>query len=341
MSKRSCYEILGISFIASQREIKKAYHQLAFKHHPDRNPQGENAGEKFKEITEAYGVLSNPQKRSQYDKRYAPSLHGRSYSQHVSVKQFYRGETSNELLEDIFKDILGYPIAKRGRARRGENLRYHLSVPFEVAALGKETEIEVPYHERCPACQGLKMQEGTGFKQCPRCKGSGRVKRKKGKRYIERTCLQCKGTGKVMVQPCTQCKGEGEIVRNRSLAFEIPPGVETGTRLRVSGKGSPGLNGGPTGDLCIVINVNPHPLFKRKGNDIIYHLPISMRKASLGAQMEVPTLEGKARVKIPPGVQSGKVLRLKRKGIPYTQGTERGDQQVIVKVKKSSRLAAR
>ena len=341
MSIRSYYEILGVSFIASQREIKKAYHQLALKHHPDRNPKDENAGEKFNEIAEAYGVLSNPQKKTQYDKCYAPSLHGKSYSRRVNVGQFYNGETSNELLEDIFKDILGYPITKRGKARKGENLRYHLSIPFEVAALGKETEIEVPYHKRCPACQGLKMQKGTGFKQCPRCKGKGKVKRKKDKRYIERTCLKCKGAGKIMVQPCAQCKGEGEITLTQSLTFKIPPGVETGTRLRVYGKGNPGLNGGPTGDLYIVINVSPHPLFKRKGNDIIYHLPISLRKASLGAQIEIPTLEGKARVKIPPGVQSGKVLRLKRKGIPCTQGTERGDQQVIVKVKKYSRVAAR
>jgi molecular chaperone DnaJ len=339
--KRSYYEILGVSFIASQREIKRAYHQLALKHHPDRNPKDENAGDKFNEIAEAYGVLSNPQKKTQYDKCYAPSLHGKSYSRRINVEQCYEGEASNELLKDIFKDILGYPITKRGRARKGENLRYHLSIPFDVAALGKETEIEVPYHERCPACQGLKMQKGTGFKQCPRCKGKGKVKRKKDKRYIERTCLKCKGAGKIMVQPCAQCKGAGEITLTQSLTFKIPPGVETGTRLRVYGKGNPGLNGGPTGDLYIVINVSPHPLFKRKGNDIIYHLPISLRKASLGAQIEVPTLEGKAQVKIPPGVQSGKVLRLKRKGIPSTQGAERGDQQVIVKVKKYSRVAAR
>ena len=341
MSKISYYEILGIPFIASQREIRKAYHQLALKHHPDRNPKDKGAEEKFKEITEAYGVLGNPQKRAQYDKSYAPSIHGKSYSSRINVKQFYRGETTNELLKDIFKDILGYPISGKGKARRGENLRYHLSVPFEVAALGKETEIEVPYHECCPTCHGLKMQKGTGFKRCPRCKGKGKVKRKKGKSSIERVCLKCKGTGKIMVQPCSQCKGEGEITLNRSLTFKIPPGVETGTRLRVYEKGNPGFNGGPAGDLYIVINVNPHPLFERKGNDIIYHLPISLRNASLGARLEVPTLEGKAQVRIPPGVQSGEILKLRRKGIPYTQGKGRGDQQVIVEVKKSSRVAAR
>lgn len=341
MSKRSYYEILEVSFLASQHEVKKAYRQLALKHHPDHNPKDKGAGEKFREITEAYEILSNPQKRSKYDERYAPSLHGKGYKRRVDVKQFYRGDISNELLRDIFKDILGYPITRIKKAQKGESLRYHLSIPFGVAALGKETEIEVPYHKLCPTCRGFRMKPGTGFKQCPRCKGSGKVKRKKGKRSLKQKCLKCKGAGKVIIQPCPRCKGEGEITLHQSLTFKIPPGVETGTRLRVLGKGTPSLNGGPAGDLFIVVNVDPHPLFEREGNDIIYHLPISFRKASLGAQIEVPTLEGKSRVRIPPGIQSGKILRLKRKGIPYAQGKGRGDQQVIVAVKRSSRSVAR
>jgi len=341
LTKRSYYEILGVPLTASQHEVKKAYHRLALQHHPDRNPKDKGSEETFKEITEAYGVLGNPQKRSKYDDYYAPSMRSTRFSPCINVRHPYSDETSNELLRDIFRDILGYPIKHREKAQKGENLRYHLSIPFEVAALGKETVIEVPYHKLCPTCHGVKMQPGTGFKQCPRCKGRGKVKRKSGRHSFEHICPKCKGEGKIIIQPCLQCKGEGKITLNQSLTFKIPPGVETGTRLRIFGRGNPGLNGGPPGDLYIVINVNSHPLFERKGTDIIYHLPISFRKASLGTQIEVPTLEGKIRMNIPPGTQSGKILRLKRKGIPYTQGTGRGDQQIIVEVKTSSRLAAR
>lgn len=341
MSKRSYYEILEVSLLASQHEVKKAYRRLALKYHPDRNPKDKGSEEKFKEITEAYGVLSNSQKRSKYDDSYAPFLHGKSYNQHINVKQFYRGDTSNELLRDIFKDILGYPITRRKKAYKGENLRYHLAIPFEVAVLGKEIELEIPFRKPCPTCHGSKMQPGTDFKQCPRCKGRGKVKRKKGKRFFERICLKCKGAGKIFIQPCLQCRGEGKITVNQSLSFKIPPGVETGTRLRVLRKGNPGLNGGPAGDLYIVININHHPYFERKGNDIIYHLLISLRKASRGTQIEVPTLAGKTVVSIPPRTQSGKVLKLKRKGIPFAQGTGRGDQQVIIEVKAASRVVTR
>lgn len=341
MTKRCYYEILGVPFKASQQEVKKTYHRLALKHHPDRNPKDKGSEETFKEITEAYGVLSNPQKRSEYDEHYYPSIRNTRFNPRINAKQSYRGEPSNELLRDIFRDILGYPIKHREKAQKGENLRYHLSIPFEVAALGKEAEIEVPYYKLCPICHGFKMQPGTGLKQCARCKGRGKVKRKKGSRFFEHVCPKCKGEGKIIIQPCLQCKGKGKIALNQFLTFKIPPGVETGTRLRILGRGNPGLNGGPPGDLYIVINVNPHPLFERKGSDIIYHLPVSLRKASLGGQIEVPTLDGKTRLSIPSGTQSGKILRLKRKGIPFAQGSGRGDQQVIVEVKKSSRLASR
>ena len=342
MARKNYYEILGVSLKATQQEIKKSYRRLALKHHPDRNPKDKKSVGKFREITEAYEVLSSTQKRAEYDESYAPSLSATSFRRHHSNEsQFSWGEPSNELIRDIFRDILGYSFKNRKKAEKGEDLRYHFSVPFETAALGKETEIEVPYFKLCPACRGTKMKPGTGFKQCPLCKGKGKVRRKRGKLSYESICKKCKGEKKIIAQPCVQCKGKGKIRLTRSITFKIPPGVKMGTRLRMSGKGNPSTNGGPPGDLYIVINISPHPLLERKGNDIIYHLPISFPQASLGAEIEVPTLEGKTMIKIPPGTQSGEILRIKRKGIPYVKGTRRGDQQVIVEVKTPSKLTAK
>ena len=338
--KRNYYEILGVAFTANQQEIKKSYRQLALKHHPDRNPKDEYSEDKFKEITEAYEVLSSPQKRSKYDDKFSTPSSGTPGSAGWSnAEQFHWDEPSNELIRDIFRDILGYPIRRRKKGQKGEDLRYHLSIPFEVAALGRETEIEVPYYRLCTTCRGSKMKPGTSFKQCPRCKGKGKVKRKRGKLSFDSTCRKCKGEGKVMVQPCLRCKGKGKIKIIRSFTFKIPPGVKTGTRLRMFDKGNPGLNGGPPGDLYVVVNVNPHPVLEREGNDVIYHLPISFPQASLGTQVEVPTLEGKTLLNIPPGTQSGEVLRLEQEGIPFANG--RGDQRVIVEVKIPSRLTAK
>ena len=342
MAKQNYYEILGVSLKATQQEIKKSYRRLALKLHPDRNPKGKNSESKFLEITEAYEVLSNSQTRSKYDESYAPSLSATNLRRrHSNENQFSWGEPSNELIRDIFRDILGYSFKNRVKAEKGEDLRYHLTVPFETAALGKETKIEVPYFKLCPACRGLRMKQGTGFKKCPRCKGKGTVKSKRGKLSYDGICKKCKGEKKIIAHPCSQCKGTGRIKLNQSLTIEIPPGVKTGTRLRVPGKGNPSLNGGSPGNLYIVININPHPFLERKGNDIIYHLSISFPQASLGTKIEVPTLEGKTMMKIPPGIQSGEILRLKRKGIPYTKGTRRGDQQVIVEVKTPLKLTAK
>jgi molecular chaperone DnaJ len=341
IDKRSYYEILGVSLKATQQEIKKSYRRLALKHHPDRNPKNKNSESKFREITEAYEVLGNSQKRSKYDESYAPSLSTTSFRHRSNANQFHWGEPSDELIRDIFRDILGYPFKHREKAEKGEDLRFHLSISFEVSALGEETKIEVPYFKLCPDCRGLRMKPGTGFKKCPRCKGKGTVKKKRGKLSYDSICKKCKGEKKIIAHPCSQCKGTGRIKLNRSLTIEIPPGVKMGTRLRVPGKGNPSLNGGSPGDLYIVININPHPFLERKGNDIIYHLPVSFPQASLGTNIEVPTLEGKAMIKIPPGIQSGEILRLKRKGIPYTKGTRRGDQQVIVEVKTPLKLTAK
>jgi molecular chaperone DnaJ len=341
LRKRSYYEILEIPFAATQQEIKKTYHRLALKHHPDRHPEAKSSEELFKKITEAYGVLGNPQKRSKYDQHYTHSSRTTGYDFRSKTKNTCWCEPSSELLRDVFRDILGHPITPKNKAQKGEDLRYHLSVPFEVAALGKETEIEVPYFQLCTACRGLKMKPGTGFKKCPRCKGKGKVKRKKGKSSLESVCRKCKGEAKIIEKPCLQCEGEGKIKLLRSLAFKIPPGVMTGTRIRVTGRGHPGLNGGFPGDLYVVINVEPHHLLEREENDINCHLLVSFSQASLGAQIEIPTLKGKTFVKIPPGTQSGEIVRLKNKGISLAQGTKRGDQKVIVEVKIPSRLTTK
>jgi molecular chaperone DnaJ len=341
LKKPDYYEILGVSSTANQQEIKKRYHRLALKLHPDRNPDDKGSEDAFKEITEAYGILSNPQKRARYDKREESTSKRTRKTRGGGGQDFYWATPSDELLKDIFRDILGYPISKNRKKARGEDLRYQLSIPFETAVLGKEIEIEVPYFQKCPTCRGSKRKPGTGFQQCPRCKGKGTTKRKKGNLLYKGVCTKCKGEGKVMKQPCLECDGKGKIKHTRHIAFDIPPGVKTGTRLRITDRGNPGSNGGPSGDLYVVIDINPHPCLEREGNDIIYHLPISFPQASLGDKIEVPTVEGPVKMDIPPGTQSGEILRLKNKGIPYSEENKRGDQQVIVEVKIPSKLTAK
>jgi len=339
--KRDYYEILGVLPTASQREIQRAFRRLALLHHPDHNPHDTTSEEKFKEIAEAYGILNNPQKRNSYDERTASAAGAVDEFRRAGEGTFSGATPSNELLRDVFRDILGYPIRSRQKGERGEDLRYHLSISFEDAALGRQVEINVPSYTLCPSCQGPRTRPNSLFKQCPRCKGKGKTKAKRGKRSVEVVCKKCGGNGKVLRQPCIYCKGKGRIKQPRLLAFSIPPGVRTGMRLKVLNRGNLGTNGGPAGDLYIVINVNPHPFLEREGDDIVFHLAISFAQASLGDRVTVPTLDGDVVMDIPPGTQPGEILRLKHRGIPFAKGAGRGDQQIVIQVTTPSKLTLR
>jgi molecular chaperone DnaJ len=339
--KRDYYEILGVLPTASQREIQQAFRRLALLHHPDHNPHDSTSEEKFKEIAEAYGILNNPQKRNSYDERTATTAGSADEPRRAGARRGNGATPSNELLRDVLRDILGYPIRSRQKGERGEDLRYHLSIPFEVAALGRQVEINIPYYTCCPSCQGLRTRPGSIFKQCPLCKGKGKIKVKRGKCSAEAVCKKCAGNGKVARKPCVYCKGQGRIKQPRLLAFSIPPGVRTGTRLKVLNRGDLGTNGGPAGDLYIVINVNPHPFLAREGDDVVFHLAISFSQASLGDRVTVPTLDGDVVMDIPPGTQPGEILRLKQRGIPSARGAGRGDQQIVVQVTTPSKLTSR
>jgi molecular chaperone DnaJ len=339
--KRDYYEILGVLPTASQREIQRAFRRLALLHHPDHNPHDRTSEDKFKEIVEAYGILNNPQKRNSYDERTASEAAASAETRRTRGSDFSSATPSNELLRDVFRDILGYPIRSRRKGQKGEDLRYHLTIPFEEAALGSQVEINVPYYTLCPSCQRLTIRPGSRFTQCPRCRGSGRTRVRRGKRTLDVMCKKCGGKGKVARKPCIYCKGKGRIKQSRILAFSIPPGARTGSRLKVLNRGDPGTNGGPAGDLYIVINVNPHPFLELEGNDVVCRLDISFSQASLGGRATVPTLDGDVVLDIPPGTQPGDVLRLKHRGIPSAGGTGRGDQQIVIQVTTPSKLTAR
>jgi molecular chaperone DnaJ len=339
--KRDYYEILGVLPTASQREIQRAFRRLALLHHPDRNPHDSTSEEKFKEIAEAYGILNNPQKRNSYDERTASAAGSADEFLRAGTSRRNGATPSNELLRDVFRDILGYPLRGRQQAQKGEDVRYHLSIPFEVAALGRQVEMNVPYSTPCPSCQGLRTRPGSRFKQCPLCRGKGTTQAKRGKRSVKTACKKCGGRGNILRQLCIYCKGKGRIQQPRLLSFSIPPGVRTGTRLKVLNRGNSGTNGGPAGDLYIVINVNPHPVLERKGDDIVFHLAISFAQASLGGRVTVPTLDGNMVMDIPPGTQPEEILRLKHRGIPSAKGAGRGDQQIVIQVTTPSKLTSR
>ncbi|MBO8127422.1 MAG: molecular chaperone DnaJ [Firmicutes bacterium] len=337
MSKRDYYEILGVDRGASQEEIKKAYRKLARKYHPDVNKDDPDAEAKFKEITEAYQVLSNEEARAKYD-QFGHSAFGGATGGAGGFDFSDFGDFGG--FEDIFDMFFGGGMrggasARRG-PRRGADLRYDLEVTLEEAAFGTEKKIQVPREEKCPRCHGNKAEPGTPIKTCPTCGGSGQIHTTQrtpfGHFTSVRTCTTCHGEGKVVETPCRECGGKGIVRRVKKLTVKIPAGVDTGHKLRVSGEGGAGTGGGPPGDLYVFITVKPHKIFHRQGNDIYVEVPISFVQAALGDEIKVPTLEGETTIRIPEGTQTGTVFRLREKGIKDIRGYRRGDEHVKVKV---------
>lgn len=331
-NKRDYYEILGVGHQASEEEIKKAYRRAALRWHPDRNPDNkQEAEEHFKEVTEAYGVLIDPQKRAAYD-----------HYGHAGVgAQPFTGFDQSIFADfaDIFGDFFSFEdlfglggSRRRTRVRRGADLRYDLEISFEEAARGLTTKIKIPRTETCPTCQGSGARKGTGPTPCTVCHGRGQLRYQQGFFTLSRTCPQCQGTGHVIRDPCGECHGEGHVRRERTLEMKIPPGVDTGTRLRITSEGESGLQGGPPGDLYVVLHVKEHSFFERRESHLYCSIPISFPQAALGGEISVPTLDGQEKLKIPEGTQSGTVFRLRGKGFPNLNGGGHGDLFVELQV---------
>jgi molecular chaperone DnaJ len=336
-NQKDYYEILGVSRTATDEELKKAYRKLALKYHPDRNPGNKQAEEKFKEINEAYAVLSDPEKRQRYDRfGHAGGFEG------VGGFDFGQGGFG-DIFGDIFEDFFGGATSSRTqrRAERGNDLRYNLTLSFEEAAFGKDVKIKIPRLENCSECHGTGAKPGSQIRSCSTCGGSGQIRFQQGFFTVARTCHYCRGEGRIIQERCSHCGGEKKVRRERTLDVKIPAGIESDCSLRLLGEGEPGLNSGPPGDLYVVVTVQNHPTFKREGDHVLYDGVISIVQAILGAKIEVPTLKGNAALKIPPGTQSGSVLRLKGFGIPNVRGHGTGDQLVKINIKVPAKLTSK
>ena len=323
MSKRDYYEVLGVSKTASDDEIKKAYRKLAMKYHPDRN-QGEKAKEaeeKFKEVKEAYEMLSDGQKRAAYDQYGHAGVDSNS-----GMGGGFGAGGFAEAFGDIFGDMFGGARARGGRqVYRGNDLSYTMEITLEEAAKGKDAQIRIPSWDSCDTCHGSGAKPGTSPKTCTTCGGQGSVQMRQGFFSVQQTCPHCRGTGKIIPEPCPSCSGQGKIKRQKTLEVKIPAGIDDGMRIRSSGNGEPGVNGGPPGDLYIEIRVKEHDIFERDGDDLHCQVPVSFITAALGGEIEVPTLQGKVAIDIPEGTQAGKQFRLRGKGIKGVRSSYPGD----------------
>ncbi|MED4934481.1 molecular chaperone DnaJ [Heyndrickxia coagulans] len=344
MSKRDYYEVLGVAKDASKDEIKKAYRKLSKKYHPDIN-KAPDAAEKFKEIQEAYEVLSDDQKRAQYD-QFGHAGPNQGFGGGNGFGGFSSSDFDSFGFEDIFSTFFGGGRRNDPNApRQGADLQYTMTLEFEEAVFGKETDIQIPREETCDTCHGTGAKPGTHPKECPHCHGTGQLNTEQqtpfGRIVNRRVCHYCGGTGKIITDKCKTCGGTGRVKKRRKIHVKIPAGIDDGQQLRVAGQGEPGINGGPAGDLYIIFHVRPHELFERDGDDIYCEIPITFTQAALGDEIEVPTLHGKVKLKIPAGTQSGTKFRLRGKGVPNVHGHGTGDQHVIARIVTPRKLTER
>lgn len=348
-NKRDYYEVLNVSRNASKDEIKKAYRKLALKYHPDRNKSPE-AEEKFKEISEAYAVLSDEEKRMQYDQ-----FGHEGISDRYTWEDIFRGADFDTIFRDIGFGFGGldsiFDVFFRGRGRRrygprrGADIRYDIQLTLEEAAFGLNTNVDVPGFDICGVCRGSGLKPGTGPKNCEKCNGTGGVRRTRSFGYMHfteiQTCNKCHGKGILIENLCNECKGTGSVQRLHKIRLKVPPGIDNGYSLRLEGKGKPGTHGGPNGDLYVVVHVKPHEIFERNGSDIVCEARIGFPQAALGTKIYVPTLEGKAKLKIPAGTQTGTLFRLRGKGVAHLHKRGRGDQLVRIIVRTPTKLTRR
>src|SRR5437667_4083304 len=350
MAKRDYYTVLGVNRDASDEDIKKSYRKMAMKHHPDRNPDDKGSEDKFKEAKEAYEILSDPKKRAAYDQFGHAGVDASAGFGAAGARGFGgAGPEGFGGFADAFGDICGGIFGGagpggRGRGNgvyRGADLRYNLELSLEEAARGTEAKIRVPAMEQCATCHGSGAKPGTQSKTCPTCHGQGQVRVSQGFFSIQQTCPQCHGTGKIIPEPCPTCSGAGRVKRHKTLSVKIPAGIDQDDRIRLSGEGEAGLNGGPPGDLYVVVNLKAHPVFQREQNDLHCEMPVSFATAALGGEIDIPTLEGHAKIKIPSETQSGQVFRLRGKGLRSVRGSGVGDLYCHVAVETPVQLTER
>jgi molecular chaperone DnaJ len=328
--KRDYYEVLGVQKNVSGQELKSAFRKVALQYHPDRNPGNKDAEDKFKEASEAYEVLSDPERRARYDRFGHAGVGGAAGGDPFGGG--FQGVNINDIFGEIFGDIFG---GRGGRGRvsnRGADLRFNLEISFEEAAFGCRPKVPIPRPKKCDTCSGSGSKSGSAPKACGTCGGSGELRFTQGFFAVSRPCTDCGGTGAVVPDPCGKCRGSGKVPSEEVIEVNIPAGVDNGTRVRLGGLGEPGDRGGPPGDLYVTVIVREHSLFQREDYDVFCEVPISFTQAALGAKIDVPTLDGKVKMTIPEGTQSGKVFRLKGKGIPHLHSGQRGDQHVRVVV---------
>ena len=343
MAKRDYYTILGLGRDASEEDIKKSYRKLAMKHHPDRNPDDKGSEEKFKEAKEAYEVLTDARKRAAYDQFGHAGVDGSA--------GFGGGRPGGPEgfggFADAFGDIFGEIFGQQGRGGpgggvyRGADLRYNLELTLEDAARGTEVKIRIPALEECETCKGTGAKPGTKPVTCTTCGGRGEVRVAQGFFSLQQTCPTCHGTGKMIPDPCATCHGAGRVKKHKTLSVKIPPGVDTDDRIRLTGEGESGRSGGPPGDLYVVVSLKPHPVFQRDGADLHCELPIGYATAALGGELEIPTLDGHATIKVPPETQTGQTFRLRNKGIRPVRGSVQGDLYCHLAIETPVKLTAR